>query len=144
MIHISNGISERTLLHQKGERITAQRLLLLDLINTEGHFDADELCARARKKYPRLSLSTVYRSLQLFRKLGLVDGHSFAEAHCHYEPHAAGEHYHLQCRQCGRIVEFSHPLIEEIKAEVGRKYDFLVKEADIYLTGLCPDCRQQK
>ncbi len=143
MARSSESKKDRTVLHEKGERITAQRLLLLDLIRTEGHFDADELYARARKKYPRLSLSTVYRSLQLFRKLGLVDGHSFAEAHCHYETRAVGEHYHLQCSQCGRIVEFSNPLIEEIKAEVAKKYDFAVKEADIHFTGLCSDCRQK-
>ena len=135
--------NEKTILHKGGGRTTAQRLLLLDLIHTEGHFDADELWARARLTYPRLSLSTVYRSLQLFRKLGLVDGHTFAEAHCHYETRAAGEHYHLQCSQCGRIVEFSNSLIEEIKAEVARNYDFAVKEADIHFIGICSDCRQK-
>lgn len=133
----------RSVLHSAGQKVTPQRMALLDLIRAEGHFDADEIYRKARKKYPRISLSTVYRSLQLFRGLGLVEGHSFDESHHHYETKARGEHYHLLCHRCGSIVEFAHPLIEEMKKEVSKEYKFTVEGADIHLTGTCPDCRNQ-
>ncbi len=133
----------RSVLHSAGQKVTPQRMALLDLIRVEGHFDADEIYRKARKKYPRISLSTVYRSLQLFRSLGLVEGHSFDESHNHYETKARGEHYHLLCRRCGNIVEFAHPLIQKIKEDVGKEHKFAVDGADIHLTGICLNCRNQ-
>jgi Fe2+ or Zn2+ uptake regulation protein len=134
----------RAILSEKGYKVTPQRLAILELVRAKGHFDADELYRRARKKYPRISLSTIYRTLLLFRQMGLVDGHSFAQSHCHYESLASGEHYHLLCSQCGRIVEFAHPLIEKIKKEVSREHGFVIKQADIHLTGLCHECQRKR
>jgi len=79
------GISRKAL-NVAGMRVTNQRALLLELIRQgKGHLDADELYRRAREKQPRLSLSTVYRTLQLLKKLGLVEELHFDENHHHYE-----------------------------------------------------------
>jgi len=62
----------------KGQRVTSQRRLLLDLIRqSEGHLDADELYRLAKEREPRISLSTVYRTLRLFKELGLVEERHF-------------------------------------------------------------------
>ena len=78
--------SSRQILNRSNQRVTGQRALLLDLIRQNyGHLDADELYRKAKQKNRRISLSTVYRNLGLFKKLGLVDEHHFAEEHHHYE-----------------------------------------------------------
>ncbi len=128
-----------------GTRITKQRALLLDLIQQgEGHLDADELYRRAREKQPRLSLSTVYRALQKFKKLGLVDEVHFDETHHHYETKQSPEHHHLVCLGCGRVIEFNQPLSRYIKRNVPEARDFEIGETEIRISGYCPTCRQKK
>jgi Fur family ferric uptake transcriptional regulator len=124
------------------KRITAQRQMLLELLReADGHLDADELYQRARHKQPSLSLSTVYRNLKLFKELGLVEEHQFDGARRHYEP-KQGRHHHLVCLGCGRIIEFSCPTTERLKAKIGREEGFEVTEAEVRLAGYCPECRQ--
>ncbi len=137
--------TSRQILNGSRQRVTGQRALLLDLIRqNEGHLDADELHRRARQKNRRLSLSTVYRNLQLFKKLGLVEEYHFDEEHHHYEAKPAREHQHLLCLSCGKIVEINVPLMQQFKDEVGRKYGFDVREAEVHLGGLCSNCASKK
>lgn len=134
---------EQRLLHEEGRRRTSQRSLLYDLIRKAGgHIDADELYRMARQKKARISLSTVYRNLQLFKGLGLIEEHDFAEPHRHFEVKPRAEHQHLLCERCGKIVEFRHPLIEKIKAEVATAQGFMVSSADVHLVGLCSKCQE--
>ena len=102
---------DRRALNATGLRLTNQRALILEIIRHEhGHLDADEVYRRAREKQSRLSLSTVYRTLQLLKKLGLVEELHFDEAHHHYEVKPSSEHHHLICLGCGRVTEFRYPL----------------------------------
>ena len=126
-----------------GQRVTRQRSLLLNLIQEEGHLDANELYQRAREKHPRLSLSTVYRSLQLFKKLGLVAEHDFADTHHHYETKSKAEHHHLLCLGCGKIVEFNCPLSQLITTQVSKEHGFEITNAEVRMLGFCPACRQE-
>ncbi len=128
-----------------GKRVTSQRILLLDLIQkSEGHLDAEALHHQARGKHPRLSLSTVYRTLQLFKKLGLVDEHNFGETHHHYEMKGQNEHHHLICLGCGDIIEFQCPLTNKIKKDVGEKNDFQIIDTEVRMVGLCSECRTKQ
>ena len=127
------------------QRVTTQRALLLDILRQgDSHVDADELYRRARQQYPRLSLSTVYRNLQLFKKLGLIEEHHFNEGHHHYEVKSLAEHQHLLCLGCGKVIEFACPLSQKFKEAIGRQHDFDIIGAEVRVTGLCPDCRQEK
>ena len=127
-----------------GQRMTPQRRLLWELIGEAGgHLDADELHRRAREREPRISLSTVYRNLQLFKKLGLIEERHFAENHHHYEAKAPPEHYHLVCLGCGRVIEFESPLLQQIKIQIRREQQFEVTGAEIGLQGYCSRCRRK-
>jgi len=107
-----------------------------------GHLDADEIYRRAREKEPRLSLSTVYRTLQMLKKLSLVEELHFDDNHHHYEVKPAEEHHHLVCLQCGRVIEFSHPLFDYIKKNVPAAKDFDIAESEVRMTGYCARCRR--
>ena len=128
-----------------GLRVTSQRALILEIIrHGRGHLDADEIYRRAREKQPRLSLSTVYRTLQTLKKLGLVEELHFDEEHHHYEVKPSAEHHHLVCIGCGKVVEFKCPLSKEVKDDVSREKDFEVTEVEVQMRGYCPKCRQKK
>mgnify|MGYP001046308421 CR=1 FL=1 len=137
--------SSRQVLNSASRRVTAQRALLLELLHrSSGHLDADELYRLARDSYPRISLSTVYRNLQLFKKLGLVEEHHFAEERHHYEVKSAAEHQHLLCLSCGKIVEFACPLSLQFKEEISKRYKFDITGVELRMTGLCLNCRKKR
>ena len=133
----------RRALNVPGLRITNQRTLILDIIRQgRGHLDADEVYRRARKRQPRISLSTVYRNLQTLKKLGLVEEVHFDEAHHHYEIKPSTEHYHLVCLGCGRVVEFQYPLAHMVKRNVIEAKDFEITGSEVRMTGYCSRCRK--
>ena len=137
--------TSKQILNSSSQRVTNQRALLLDLIRQSyGHLDADELYRKAHEKNHRLSLSTVYRNLQLFKKLGLIAEYHFVEEHHHYEARPATEHQHLVCLSCGKIVEFHLPLSRQLKDKIGKQHGFEINEVELHLSGLCADCRKKK
>ena len=139
---VKQGKSSRQILSSSKQRVTSQRALLLDLIRKNyGHLDADELYRKARQKYPRVSLSTVYRNLRLFKKLGLIEEHHFIEEHHLYEAKLSTEHQHLSCLACGKIVEFACPLSKQFKDEIAEQYGFDITGVEVHMKGLCSNCR---
>lgn len=136
---------ERAVLSSAGLRFTQQRALLLEIIRWGGgHLDAYELYRQARERQPRLSLSTVYRALQKFKELGLVDEVHFDEAHHHYEVKPSSEHHHLVCLGCGRVIEFYYPLSRQVKRSVPEAKDFDIVGTEVRMTGYCYRCRQKE
>ncbi len=132
-------------LNVTGMRVTKQRALILEIIRRgRGHLDADEVYRRAREKQPRLSLSTVYRTLQLLKRLGLVEEVHFDEAHHHYEVKPSAEHHHLVCLGCGKVIEFRYPLARYVKRNVTEAKDFEIVDTEIRMTGYCFKCRQAR
>ncbi len=137
--------SNRRALNVTGLRATSQRALILEIIrHGQGHLDADEIYRQARIKQHRLSLSTVYRTLLMFKKLGLVEELHFDEAHHHYEIKPSAEHQHLVCLNCGKIMEFEYPLSPKMKKNIAREKGFEVVGVEIRMTGYCSRCRQNK
>ena len=135
----------REAINAPGMRVTNQRALILAIIRQgQGHLDADEVFRQARQKHPRLSLSTVYRALQKFKELGLVEEVHFDESHHRYEIKSSAEHHHLVCLGCGRVIEFKYPFTRLIKRNVDEARDFEITGGEIRLTGYCSACRQKQ
>jgi len=125
-------------------RGTEQRQLILEIIRqAKGHLDADEIYQLARQKSPSISLSTVYRSLQLFKELELVEEHQFDGMRRRYETTPQSKHNHLVCLGCGRIFEFRCPSAKRLKSRISREEGFKVTDAEVRLAGYCPDCQQR-
>ena len=137
-----NGLTIRQLLRAEGKRVTSQRALLLRIIQgSNGHLDAYDIYHQAREHDPRISLSTVYRTLNLLKELDLVAEFHFDEEHHHYEMTANTVHHHLVCTECGQIVEFQSPLVGELKAELESEYGFSLDRLQIDAVGTCQECR---
>jgi Fur family transcriptional regulator, ferric uptake regulator len=128
----------------QGRPQTKQRQLLLDLLRqAEGHLDAKELFQLAVSKDNCISPATVYRSLSLFKQLGLIDEKRLGQARCYYEIKHSPQHQHLVCSQCGRVFDFACPL-NEIVAKVKQDQGFTVTRAEVYLEGYCSECAAKK
>jgi len=140
-----SGEISRTVLNIAGTRVTDQRALILEIIQQgQGHLDADEIYRRARLKKPRISLSTVYRTLQRLKELGLVEELHLDETHHCYEVKPSTEHHHLVCLGCGRVIEFQYPLSRYVKRNVTEAKDFEVVDTEIRMAGYCSQCRRAR
>lgn len=122
---------------------TRQRQLLLEVIReADGHIDAKELFRRAIEKDNSISSATVYRSLNLFKELGLIDGNRLGRPQCYYELKQPAEHQHLVCQRCGKVVDFACPL-SEVLEKVKNEHGFTVTKAEVYLEGYCSYCNEE-
>ena len=124
---------------------TPQRRLLLSVMQEAGrHLDAKELYRRASERDINISLATVYRNLRLFKEQGLIHERHLGQTRCYYEMKHLGEHQHLVCQGCGRVIEFESPLIGKLVAEVERKNNLSVTRVELYLEGYCHKCKEEK
>jgi Fur family ferric uptake transcriptional regulator len=123
-------------------RTTQQRNLVLEIIErADEHLDADEIYQRARQQSLNISLSTVYRNLQLFKEQGLIEEHQFDGMRRCYERTAPSRHHHMVCLGCGKIFEFTCPATEKIKSRLKREKGFKVTAVDVRFAGYCPECQ---
>jgi len=129
----------------KGRLLTPQRRLLLGVMQEAGrHLDAKELYRRASERDASISLATVYRNLHLFKEQGLINERHLGQARCFYEMKRLGEHQHLVCESCGKVIEFESPLIRKLITDVQRKNNFFVTNVELYLEGYCHKCKEEK
>ena len=128
----------------KNHPLTNQRRLLLELLrDTEGHIDAKGLYRHASARDGSISPATVYRTLNLFKEIGLVDEVRLGKIRCYYEIKQSSEHQHLVCRGCGKVMEFQNPHFQELIEGIRREHGFKVTKAELYLEGYCPDCEEK-
>jgi Fur family ferric uptake transcriptional regulator len=128
-----------------GHSMTSQRRLLLGLLReAEGHIDAKELYRRASARDDSIGPATVYRSLNLFEELGLVDAMRLGKVRCCYEIKQSPEYQHMVCQGCGKVIEFQNPYFNKLLKAVQREHGFNVTKAELYLEGYCPECEEKE
>jgi len=136
---------------ENGFRWTLTRKAILDLLSrTTKHMSAQEIYETLLKSYPGIGLSTVYRTLDLLCRMGLINKINIGEDKSRYEYRSGEEkvhHHHLICTNCGKIIDYSDFLDEEldligkIEKNLSKKYNFMVKSHNIDFYGLCKGCR---
>jgi len=135
----------KNLLRQAGKRVTPQRVLILETMREAGgHLDADEIYRLAKRKAPRLSLSTVYRTLTMLKEAGVIEELRLGEEHHHYELKGERGHHHLICRGCGKVIEFECPFSKELIRSLGEEHDFEVTGIHLDVMGYCAECRRKQ
>jgi Fur family ferric uptake transcriptional regulator len=138
-------INNRQTRQMKGHPLTTQRRLLLELIrDADGHIDAKELYRRASARDESIGSATVYRTLNLFKELGLVNEVRLGKIRCYYEIKESQEHQHLVCQGCGKVIEFQNPYFQKLIKAVRREHGFNVTKAELYLEGYCPECEEKE
>ena len=109
----------------RGMRLTGQRRTIAKVLSeAEDHPDVEEVYRRASARDPRISLSTVYRTVRLFQGAGILERHDFGEGRARYEPTGVGHHDHLINIKTGEVMEFRNEQIERLQESVARELGF--------------------
>lgn len=125
------------------QRMTPQRLQIAETLFHHGHLNVDELHRMVRAMDATVGYATVYRTLKLLERYGLVEVSHFADGTARYEVHVdtADHHDHMICTRCGTIVEFENPAIEALQEQVAATHGYKLTSHRMDLFGLCPNCQ---
>jgi Fur family ferric uptake transcriptional regulator len=105
------------------------------------HISADEIYEQVRARYPYANISTVYRTLELLKELGLVIETELGDGRVRYHPAEKGRHHHLMCQKCGSVVDLPEAAIAGLEETLSREYGFLADLRHLAIFGLCVKCR---
>lgn len=136
----------QAVLAQRGIRMTGQRRAILSVIETANkHLDASQILHRAKKMDASVDRATVYRTLALLKRQGLVDEldlmHIKGEGH-YYERKLERDHIHMACVRCGKITEFMSKRFDSLKSELEQECRFRILIARLEVGGYCSECRR--
>jgi Fur family transcriptional regulator, ferric uptake regulator len=132
----------REYLRDRGLKYTRERRAVLrGVMRNERHFEADELLAELRTGGQRVAKATIYRTLPLLVECRIIRPVHLDEKQTYYE-HTCGHspHDHMQCKRCGRLVEFDSSEVSRLAAALARGQGFHVVSHRFQIVGFCPDC----
>src|SRR3954469_4946340 len=127
-------------LRERGQRVTAQRILLYRVLRELGrHATAEEVLQAATPRLPQLSLPTVYATLDLLDELGLVRRLAAHAGAVMYDPRP-DEHAHAVCRRCGSVTDLEGGVDPAPALAAARAAGFAPDGIDMAVYGLCSRC----
>ncbi len=138
-------------LRHHGYKCTATREIILEILNsTDDHLSPEDIYMVAHKNYPNIGLTTVYRTLDMLVKLGMVQKFDFGDGRSRYELSEdqghKKHHHHLICIKCGKILDYSEfieeelGLLKKIEEKLGEKYQFKINDHIMQFNGVCDQC----
>jgi len=130
-------------LDRAGYHSTAPRRAMAEMVAArEGRFTAEDLLVEARRARRGVGRATIFRSLEIFESLGLVEQVHLPSGEHAYVACERPHHHHVVCKECGRSQEVGDLGITPIARElVEQRTGYLVDSHRIEFFGLCPDCR---
>jgi Fur family ferric uptake transcriptional regulator len=139
-------------LKDSGVRLTEPREVVLQILqNSDEHLTVTEIYVQAHQIKPSMGLTTVYRTLELLFRLGIVQKVEVGEGKARFEladrPGGKG-HHHLVCLKCKKIMDYSEISRDEKKflklmeQRLNQKYDFKILDHLMWFYGVCGDCRE--
>ncbi len=129
-------------LREEGFRITPQRIAIVDyLLKTEDHPSAEHIHRIIQRKHPMVSLSTVYKTLDLLKEKKLVSEIE-VEGEARFDAHT-DEHINLVCMNCGKIEDVDENLLKDIQNKAARKSKYLIVKSSFELFGYCSNCKSK-
>src|SRR5208282_5623357 len=131
----------------KGLKMTEQRRVIARVLSDSAdHPDVEQVYRRAIQIDPRISISTVYRTVRLFEEANILERHDFGDGRARYEEIPESHHDHLIDIQSGRVIEFSNERIEQLQREVAAELGFELVDHRLELYGipLAPQAKPRK
>jgi Fur family transcriptional regulator, ferric uptake regulator len=141
---VSNAVADRDwkqLLRSQGYRLTPQRQLVIEAVEALGHATPDEVLRHVRQRADAVNASTVYRTLDLLERTGLVTHAHLGHGAPTYHPGSSPPHVHLVCRGCGTIDEVAPELADGLVDGIRRQKGFETDVGHLTAYGWCRACR---
>jgi Fur family ferric uptake transcriptional regulator len=127
-------------LHQRGLRMTPQRQLVLDAVRELGHATPEQICVRVQQTAPAVNITTVYRTLDLLERIGVVRHTHLGHGAPSYSEQEH-QHVHLVCHDCGTVAEVPTDLMDGLAERLTDTHGFDLDVTHVALSGRCRDCR---
>ncbi|MCY3882623.1 MAG: transcriptional repressor [Chloroflexi bacterium] len=132
-----------TTLREAGFRVTPQRLLVASALRHAGrHLSAAEIAEEVRSVYPVVDLSTVYRTVEMLKRLHLATATDMGGDDLLFEWSAGEAHHHLICSRCRKTQVLDHTYLEGLAERVGRDFGFQADLQHFAIFGVCQECRE--
>lgn len=134
-------IKSTKLLKSKGLKVTPQRLAIFNVLtNTTCHPSAETIYNALQETNPTMSLATVYKTLDSFKKNGLVQELNVGEDSFRYDA-CIHSHPHLICVECREVSDMESQVLQNIRNEVSKETEFKLLSEQLYFYGICPSCQ---
>lgn len=131
------------ILRDNGCKVTPQRLAVYDMLShTTEHPTAEMIYQKVKEQYPTMSFATVYKSVEIFSKLGVIQVLNTGEDSFRYDAKTS-EHPHIKCTKCGRVNDVSRLDARAVESLVENETGFKVNGHQFYFYGICPDCQKK-
>lgn len=128
-------------LRAEGNRVTtARRLLIQCLVEATGHQTAEQLAESVHSLAPDVHLSTIYRNLEEFERLGVITHSHFGHGPATYHL-STDMHGHFVCEQCSTAFEAPDGLFAALAAAATAEYEFVIDPHHFAVLGRCANCR---
>lgn len=133
------------LVKKTGMRLTSQRKTILEILimNTDQHLSTKEIYLMAKDKDKSIGIATVYRNIDVLEKMHIVDKRNFGDDVAKYEfaSREKAEHHHLICNHCGKVIEISGLLPDDLYNRLLEEKNFQFVDHSLKIYGYCQNCR---
>lgn len=124
--------------------VTPQRVVIYSILTQlHNHPTAEEIFARVKETFPDISIDTVYRTLGIFSKMGIIDvveGYGEAKRYdTNVEPH-----HHFRCKRCNAIIDFQDRSYDKLHAPAVIRRKHRVTNIKVVVEGLCDKCASEE
>jgi Fur family peroxide stress response transcriptional regulator len=131
-------LSSENLLRESKIKVTPQRLSIVDMLHGKVHMSIDELYIAIKKKFPSISLATVYKNINTMMQMDFIQEVKIPNQKSRYEL-AKSSHSHVVCQKCGKVEDLELNL-ELITKEAVEKSNYKIREDALIFSGVCPKC----
>jgi Fur family peroxide stress response transcriptional regulator len=133
-----------TSIRNKGFRITPQRIVVIDhLLNTDLHPTVEQIYKVIQKKYPMISVATIYKTLDFLKNMGLVQELCFGEGGTRYDVNI-DKHINVVCMHCGRIEDIDEQSLSILESKVAERSKYQIFGRRFELYGYCNNCKNKR
>ena len=125
--------------------VTRQRdLVAQTVLTSDEHLSVEAIQRRLKDQGEHVGTATIYRTLDVLVRSGLVRAHDFGEGFKRYEPMPQQAHHeHLICLRCGKVVEFQNDRLERMIPIIADEHAFQHQRHRVEVYGLCRECRRR-
>ncbi len=130
------------ILISRGYRLTPQRMMVVDALHdVDHHASAEEIFQQVKTKYPYANISTIYRTLELLKELGLAAEIDIGDGIIRYHAKEDSRHHHLVCNKCGKMAQLPESDLHALEKALLKDHGFKADMSHLAVFGLCQKCR---